>query len=709
VAPFGGNARRIGADYGAAYAARQCTGAHLSLTDQAVDSVWVLIANRHVGTVVSSPGRMLGCSNGEHGRVMSRIIQERNIVRFGVYDVDLSAQVLRKRGIRIKLQPKPFQVLQTLLENEGNVTSREELKKLLWAPETFVDFDHGLNTAVNKIREALNDTADNPRFIETLPNGYRFIAAVDGRPVPREIEHSVPPKQVPDLSRIHRWRLGQGAIAGAVVCLVVASLLVFLYRNSIFKRPPSSIRSIAVLPLRNLSGDPAQDYFTDSMSDELITQIAQISSLQVASAASVLPYKNTNIRVLDLGRDLKVDAFVEGSVLRSGDRVRISAQLIDARTNRHIWAEDYQGDMRDVLVLQSDIASAIAAKIQARITPFERSRLSQAHQVDPRAYDAYIKGRGYWSRGKTFGARADDLEKSGEAFRLALQYDPNYAPAYSGLANYYGYMAGDGDIPAAEGWRLSEDASRKALALDQTSAEAHCALATKMIFYDWDWAGAEREIRHAMESDPRYAELHNVYSHLLAYTGRFDESIAEAHRAEDLDPLGQRTAVQRALRFSRRFDLFLPEVEKTFSEDPARIHQERAMVYKARKEFAREVEETDQQLRLEGCPTCADRLARAYAAGGYQGWLRARLSDLGKRSELGRVSPFEFAEIYTAMGNKDMAMQYLEIGYRERTADLVRLQVNPAYDDLRSDPRFQNLVRRIGLPQQAAQWPVPRS
>jgi TolB-like protein/DNA-binding winged helix-turn-helix (wHTH) protein len=652
---------------------------------------------------------MLVCFNCEAGGFMDTGTQARNIMQFGVYDVDLSAQVLRKRGIRIKLQPKPFQLLQTLLENAGSVVSREKLKKLLWDPETFVDFDHGLNTAVNKIREALNDPADNPRFIETLPSGYRFIAAVEPSLVSREIEQSVPPLQVPELSMIHRWRPREGVIATAVICLAVASLLVFLYRGSIFSRPPRNIRSIAVLPLRNLSGDPAQDYFTDSMTDELITQIAQISSLQVASAASVLPYKNTNIRVPDLGRALKVDAFVEGSVLRSGDEVRISAQLIDATTDRHIWAEDYQGDMRNVLVLQSNIASAIAAKIQARVTPFERSRLSQVHQVDPRAYDAYIKGRGYWSRSKTFGARADDLEKSGQAFRLALQYDPNYAPAYSGLANYYGYMAGDGDIPAAEGWKLSEDASRKALALDRTSAEAHCALATKMMFYDWDWAGAEQEIRRAMETDPRYAELHNVYSHLLAYTGRFDESIAEARRAEDLDPLGQRTTVQRALRFSRRFDLFLPEVEKTFSQDPARIHQERAMVYKARKEYAREVEETDRQLRLEGCSQCADRLAHAYAAGGYQGWLEAKLSDVRKRSELGHVSPFEFAELYTAMGKKDMAMQYLEIGYREHKAELVRLQVNPAYDDLRSDPRFQSLVRRIGLPQQTVQWPIPRS
>lgn len=631
---------------------------------------------------------------------MDKVIRTGRVIRFGVYDVDLEGQELRKAGVRIKLQPKPFQVLTILLERAGNAISRDEMKKLLWDPDTFVDFDHGLNTAINKIREALSDSAENPRFIETLPNGYRFIAAVNGHVPSPGIESSVSPQQEPASARIPRWKLlSVGAIIA--ICLVAATLLAFRYKDRIFSRPrpPSNIKSIAVLPLRNLSGDAAQDYFSESMTDELTTQLAKISSLRVVSLASVMHYENTQIRPSDIGRDLKVDAYVEGSVIRSGDSLRITAQLIDAATNRHLWAEDYHGEMRDILVLQKDIAAAIASKVQARIAPSDSRRLSQPHQVDPRAYDAYIKGRGYWFRSKTFGARPDDLEKSGEVFRLAIQYDPNYAAAYSGLANYYGLMAGGGQLPSTEGWRLSEEASRKALALDQDLAEAHCSLATKMLYYDWDWAGTEREIRRGLESDPHYAELHNVYSHLLAYTGRFDESIAEARRAEELDPLGQRTAVQRALRFSRRFDLFLLEVEKTFSQDPARIHEEKAMVYKARKEYARVVEETDQQLRLEGCSPCADVLARAYSASGYRGWLEAQLSELKKRSEQGRVSPFEFAELYTALGNNNRAMQYLETGYNEHTADLVRLQVNPSYDGLRSDPRFKDLIRRIGLPQ----------
>jgi TolB-like protein/DNA-binding winged helix-turn-helix (wHTH) protein len=619
-----------------------------------------------------------------------------NSIRFGAYDVDLVGQELRKGGIRIKLQPKPFQVLAILLERAGATVSRDELKKLLWAPDTFVDFDHGLNTTVNKIREALSDSAENPRYIETLPNGYRFIAKVSGRTVSQEIESSLLSRPETEAAGLKRWPNRSLVAAVAAICLLASSLFAFHYRDRISPWHPPNIKSIAVLPLRNLSGDPSQDYFSDSMTDELTTQLAKISSLRVASAASVMRYKNTNSSVAHIGRDLQVDAFVEGSVLRSGDTIRITAQLIDVATDRHIWAEDYHGDMRDILVLQSDIASAIATRVQARIAPADK--LAQPHQVDPRAFDAYIKGRGYWTRSKTYGAQDGDLEKSGEAFRSAIQYDPNYAIAYSGLANYYGLMAGGGDLPPPEGWRLCEEAARKALALDETLAEAHLALATKLMFYDWNWPAAEGEIRRGLEFDPHYAEMHNVYAHLLGYTGRFDESIAEAHRAEELDPLGQRTAVQRALRYSRRFDLFLAEVEKTFAQNPARIHEERAMVFKARKEYARAVDETDKQLRAEGCPACADVLARAYAAGGYRGWLNAKLSDLKKRSEKEPTSPFEYAELYTALGNHDMAIQYLETAYQGHTASLLELQLNPAYDDLHSDPRYQELIRRIGLP-----------
>ncbi len=646
--------------------------------------------------------------------------------RFGPYHADTVGLELRKSGIRIRLQPKPFQVLKLLLARPGQSVSRDELKKLLWAPDTFVDFDHGLNTAVNKIREALSDSADEPRYIETLPNGYRFIgniseeverppslpASVAGspgatRPLPTTPSVTLPPATVPTEPPVFAiqfvpsrgpWRRAYFAPALGLACLVTLLFFLFQVPKKVFGTSTAKIHSVAVLPLKNLSGDPSQEYFSDSMTDELITQLAKISSLKVPSGASVIRYKSTTASASEISRDLKVDAFVQGSVVRTGDKIRVTAQLIDARTDRHIWAEDYQGDMRDVLVLQNEIATAIAQSVEAKVTLVDSSTLSVPRQVDPRAYDAYIRGRLYWLRSNTADERPEDVEKSGDLFQLSIRYDPSFARAYSGLADYYGAKAASGLMPADEGWRKSEAASREALALDDRLADAHCSLASKMIFYDWNWTGAELEIRRGLELDANYALLHTLYAHLLSYTGRFDQGIAEARQAEELDPLAQRFVVQRILRFSRRFDLFLAEVDRVFAKDPARVHKERAFVYKAKKQLAEEVKETDQELRLEGCVPCAERLASAYAHWGYAGWLQQRLNELNQTSRDGNARPFEHAELYAAMGNTGMAMQYLELGYREHTLQLVRLQVNPAYDDMRGDPRFQGLIRRIGLP-----------
>jgi TolB-like protein/DNA-binding winged helix-turn-helix (wHTH) protein/tetratricopeptide (TPR) repeat protein len=632
-----------------------------------------------------------------------------NEYKFGPYHANTRDLELRKSGIRIRLQPKPFQVLKVLLERAGQSVSREELKTLLWAPNIFVDFDHGLNTAVNKIRESLSDSAEEPRYIETLANGYKFIGDISEQserpfvataPLAASPQAASPLSTHPDPRGEVTWRKRYLAPAVALTCLIAVVFLVLHTAPKVFGTSSATIQSVAVLPLKNLSGDPSQEYFSDSMTDELITQLAKISSLNVPSAGSVVHYKNRSASASEIRRDLKVDAFLEGSVLRTGDKIRVTAQLIDARTDRHIWAEDYQGDLRDVLVLQNDIATAIAHSVKAKVAPADSLMVSVPRQVEPRAYDAYIRGRGYWVRSNTAnGGVPGDVERSGELFQEAIRYDPNFARAYSGLADYYGVKAAYGAIPAEDGWRKSEEASRKALALDDRLAEAHCSLASKMMFYDWNWTGAEREIQRGLELDTHYAVLHNLYSHLLSYTGRFDQSIVEARRAEELDPLGERFAVQRALRFSRRFDAFLIEVDKAFAQDLARIHKERAAVYKAKKQHVEEVHETDQELRIEGCVPCADRLATAYAQRGYSGWLRERLDGLNEISKDGNARPFEHAELYAAMGNTDMVMHYLELGYREHTVELVSLQVNPAYDGMRTDPRFKDLVHRIGLPE----------
>ena len=319
--------------------------------------------------------------------------------KFGPYHADTVGLELRKSGIRIRLQPKPFQVLAVLLGRAGQAVSREELKKLLWAPDIFVDFDHGLNTAVNKIREALSDSAEEPRYIETLPNGYRFIGEVSEQfGQPSVASASVTPssrRRLLSPVRIQSAKIpGEDAISQSGVglaCLIAVVFLAFRIPRKVFGVSPA-IQSVAVLPLKNLSGDPSQEYFSDSMTDELITQLAKISSLKVSSAASVVRYKNSSASASEISRDLKVDAFVEGGVVRTGDKIRVTAQLIDARTDRHIWAEDYQGDLRDILVLQNNIATAIAHSVQAKVAAPNSSNASAPRQVDPRAYDAYIRG-----------------------------------------------------------------------------------------------------------------------------------------------------------------------------------------------------------------------------------------------------------------------------------------------------------------------------
>ncbi len=627
------------------------------------------------------------------------------LIRFGVYHADLAGQVLRKGGTRIRLQPKPFRVLAILLEHAGTTVTRDELKELLWAPDTFVDFDHGLNTTINKIREALNDSAENSRFIETLPNGYRFIGDVERSvlsPLVSAQQAAVPVASIPppEVPKSHGWKLRYGVIGLVTAGLLLASLFAVRYQRAVFSQPKFNVKSIAVLPIRNLSGDASQEYFSDSLTDELITQLAKRSTLRVVSAASVMRFKNTNASIPEIARDLKVDAFVEGSVLRSGENVRITAQLIDVATDRHIWADDYHGEVRDIMVLQNNIASAIVNKVQAGIAPSEAMKLAPPHRVDPRAYDAYMKGRGYWSRGKT-NEKLGDMDKSLEQFRLAIQYDPNYAPAYAGLANYYGLAAGTGSIAPKDGWKLCEESAQKALALDPSSAEAHLALASKLMMYDWDWTGTERELQISVALDPRYPEVHNGLSHFYAYMERFDESIEEARRAEDLDPLGQRSALRRAYLLSRRFDLFLAEEERASTENPARMHEARAIVYRARKQYAQEVKESDQALRLEGRSAEADRYARGYARNGYRGWLEGKLADMKKDAGEGYVDALEFAALYAELDNADMAMHYLEVAYREHKYTLVRLQLIPEFDTLHSDPRYQDLIRRIGLPQQS--------
>ncbi len=475
-------------------------------------------------------------------------------IRFENYELDTCAGELRTDNQRIHLQGQPLQVLLLLLDRAADVVTREEFRSKLWPADTFVDFDDGLNHAVRKLREALGDRAEEPRFIETVPKrGHRFIAPVDGRAGLRGA--SGRPQGTP-LQR-HKLALGIAGVA-VVVAAVVLTMNVAGLRGRFLRvigaRHGSTvpkIESIAVMPLQNLSGDPEQEYFADGLTDELITDLGKISSLRVISQTSVMRYKGTRKPLPEIARELNVDAVVEGTVERSGSRVRITADLLYAPTDQHLWAEVYESDLQDVLTLQDEVASAIASQIQTRLTPQERARFTHARPVNPEAHDAYLKGLYFWNL-----RTEQNLKKGIEYFQQAIEKDPAYALAYVGLADSYIVLGEHGAMASRDAFPRAKAASRKALELDETLGEAHTSLGAAKADYDWDWAGAEEEFKRGIALNPNYATGHHWYADYLSAMGRHKEAIAEIERAQELDPLSFMidTAVGNLFFFARRYD-----------------------------------------------------------------------------------------------------------------------------------------------------------
>ena len=629
---------------------------------------------------------------------------------FGIFEVDLRAGELRKRGLRVRLQQQPFQVLAMLLEHHGQVVGREDLQKKLWPADTFVDFDHGLNKAINKIREALGDSAESPRFVETVARrGYRFLADVrtaDAVPV-RSPEPTPQPHPAADahdrqnpggrlatLTRLlppRAWK-----ISTFVLLALLASFAASKLRSG---NPPSPvIRSLAVLPLESLSNDASQDYFADGMTDELISDLGQISALRVISRTSVMAYKHTRKSLPQIARELNVDAVVEGSVLRSGDQVRITAQLIEAATDRHVWSQSYQGALRDTLALQNNVARAIADEIRISLNPQEQAALRHATVVNPVAYESYLKGRYFWNK-----RTANGLKSALAYFNQTIEEDPTYAQAYSGLADTYALL-GDWQyavMTPKEALPKAKAAAIKALELNNALGEAHNSLAFCLDGFDWDFDSAGNEFRRAIELNPGYATAHHWYAWHLALLRRYDEAIVEMRTALNLDPLSLiiNADLAELLALAHRSDDSIQQSRKTIEMDPnfglAHNHLGQAYLQKHMNDEA--VAELQEAVKLSGgSPTCIANLARAYAASGKSSEAVALLSDLKKRSHPGQSLASEIAVIYGALGDTDQAMRWLEQGYEERFNPGVLIR--PGFDPLRSDPRFDDVMHRVGLP-----------
>jgi TolB-like protein/DNA-binding winged helix-turn-helix (wHTH) protein/Tfp pilus assembly protein PilF len=630
-------------------------------------------------------------------------------VAFGAFEVDLGRRELRKHGVRIRLQAQPFHVLEMLLQRPGTVVTREEIKKKLWPADTFGDFDHGLNKAINKIRGALTDSALHPRYVQTVArSGYRFVevvTVVDESPAGPLIPH------IPEAYDLHQESAGNPVVSQdgskpfawkiAALCLGVLVMLLgaaaFLWRLKSTSHQSSDIRSIAVLPLENLSSDLAQEYFTDGMTDELITALGTINGLRVISRSSTMLYKHARKPLPQIARELKVDAVVEGTVLRSGEQVRITAQLIRAATDDHLWAQSYQGDLHDTLQLQDKVAREIADRIRVEVTLDEQALLESAKPVNPDAHDAYLKGRYFWNKRTEQG-----LKTAVEYFNQAIAKDPNYAQAYSGLADSYALL-GDweyGAMAPREALPQAATAAAKALELDDNLAEAHASRGLCLELFDWDWKAAERELLRAIKLSPSYASAHQWYAWDLIVLGQNNEGIGELKKAEALDPLSLIVSADLAdaLAIAHRYEESIQQSRKTIEMDPsfAVAHYQMAQALVQTHNFKQAATELQEAIELSrGDPICTSLLAYLYAVSGNESEARKMLEDLKNGSAHKQSNAADIAMIYGGLQENDQAFAWLEKAYGDRFNPSVLLR--PAFDVLRSDPRFHDLLRRLGL------------
>lgn len=636
-------------------------------------------------------------------------------LRFGVFEVDLGAGELTKRGRRVRLQQQPFQVLAALLEKPGELVTREELHKRLWS-DTVVDFDHGLNKAINKVREALGDSAENPRFVETVARrGYRFLADVtsieergsDGGPEPDSGGPVTPagfsPAEAADATahpgRPRRTRLWVG-LGGLVSLLALAAALTWILHAHNPYSP--KIRSLAVLPLESLSGDTSQDYFADGMTDALIADLGQISALRVISRTSAMTYKRVRKPLPEIARELSVDAVVEGTVSRSGERVRITAQLIELPRENHLWAQSYEGDLQDTIALQKNVAREIARQIQVTLEPQEEAALKKSKTVNAEAYEAYLRGRYFWNK-----RTRDGLVRATDYFTRSIDADPDYAAAYSGLADSYA-LSGDweyGILSPQDAFPKAKAAATKALILDENLSEAHTSLAFIQDLYDWAWTSAEKEYKRALALNPGYATAHHWYGWHLIVMGRNGEGIAELKRAASLDPLSLIISADLAdaLCIDHRYDESMQESHKTLEMDSrfGVAHYQLGQALEQKHGHAEAIQAFRRAIELSGGNTTFEsNLANAYAVAGQREEAMKIVKDLENRQGQDSSTDASIALVYVGLGDHDRAMSWLDKAYRARFNPSILMR--PAFDPLRSDPRFQDLLHRIGLPSRDA-------
>jgi len=626
-------------------------------------------------------------------------------IRFGEdFEFDLHAYRLCRSGRILKLERIPAEVLAVLIERQGQLVSREQIVERIWGKGAFLDTDNSINGAIRKVRQVLKDDPEQPRFIQTVTGkGYRFIAPVTEADLPR-------PAAVPNLrpvvvpsrtakSAIRRWPVLLGT---AIVLIAVLGLYLRRSHSQGRTLSPAGRVMLAVLPFENLTGDPSQDYFSDGMTEELIAELGNLDPqhLGVIARTSVMQYKHNTKPLDQIGRELGIQYTLEGSVRRDSGKLRITAQLIQLRDQTHLWARQYDREPGNLLVLQREIAQEIADEIQLRIGGHEQINSAEQLALSPKAseaYELYLKGR-YFSNKRTM----QGLQQAIEYFQEAVDKDPAYARAYAGLAEAYALMGGYSGLPPTEFISKARAAAQRALQLDERLPEAHTALAVIAQTYDWDWPTAEKEYKRAIQLNPNYATAHHWYAECLALQGRFDEAFPQIENARQLDPLSLIIATDYGaiLYFSRQYDRAIEQFRGVLEMEPdfPRAHM-LVWAYAQKGLFAEALEDAEAYRRRENAPWSLVMIAYVSGRSGDQAKGRLALKQLEQPGRNGPLDTLAFAVAYIGMGENDKALLGLEKAYREHSSSLTALKVDPIYDPLRGEPRFQELVRRIGLAQ----------
>jgi len=615
-------------------------------------------------------------------------------IAFDRFEVDLRSGELRKHGRKVRLQGQPFQLLTLLLEHPGDVVTREEICRKLWQTDTFVDFDHSLGTAINKIREALGDSADHPRFVETMPRrGYRFIGKIDRSELQAAVQVTTPSDESSGKYRPRLIFLVSGGLLAAFLLLFFLSTR---WRRSQAATPnPSHPIMLAVLPFQNFSGDASDDYFTDGLTEEMITQLGELNGKQlgVIARTSSMAYKHTTKDVGQIGQELGVDYVLESSVRRDGDQVRITVQLINVKNQVHVWANNYDRKVTHSIAVQEEVARAVAQQIKVNLAPTEAVQ----RPLNPAANEAYLRGRYFWNEFTENGFR-----QAASYFDQAVAADPKFAAAYSGLSDSYAFLIITNVIPPKEGWPKARVAAQRAVELDGELSDARLSLA-HFRMHMWDWQDSEIEFKKAIALNPSNAAAHRWYAAYLCSVGRHQDALREITQAQRLDPLllTNNAEVVRTLYYGRQYEQAVEQARKAELLDPEfpRTHFWLGRVYAQMGKYPEAIAEAERAGPSPDSRIGVTEMAYASAKAGKSAEARAFLKKLQERSKRGYVPAYDLAVVHLALGEKEAALQWLQRAYDEHDWGLVVLAVEPRLDPLRSDPRFQGLLHKVGLQQ----------